>query len=737
MNNRRPGMIGMNTFTNEILSSNSFPTVTTTTSSTTTTTATMTNSVPLHTFPSGSVLSLPDLSENGRDYLEDEISTILINSDPEECNENFLIYLKIILDNIYINKQPLYKDISKYSLKLIKSNLFTKNFKFCVGKIIAFLETFTVLTKFRLEEEEEEEQINEDDERAKYESECLKEFLCIVLLLLIKIKNTEHEKNSKNIDFNDGDVPKVKDDELSLIPVNELFETFREFKLMSILSSFISTQIIAINNQESKFVILKFSCDIIFEYFYQVEMLNNEELNELTKHDLIPTLIKYLLNNDDFHNYDLDGDEFEDESRLIAYEELKLLLLINEQFLMKSYYDKNLNNLVFDELLKNVENLNQITGLINLLIYHLNREESQIIKILILKFLYLVFVSSCTCKLIYLNDLKILIDIIIRELNNTDDDKKILTMTYLRVLYPILIFSQINENDNYKGYKNNQILQVLREIIINYETKLQDLSRNDSNDEDNSISKLAIKCMHVKWLKNPSQPNQQQHPQHHHHQQQQQQGTFKTESPESDEQISIQSTNSKESLTGSFTRVASVRASSRSDYHKHTTTHNIVRKNSGKSKNSSNSFNNQRSLMIEENNGNVFLSKISKISLSDQSTTTPSNPQQQHHHQQHQQQPSLTTTTTLETTTSIHSDQISITSSVGTSDSNILDLPDEYLNSKPLPKIPLPTKAKRTLIYSTSNNSSTSSINSSTSLKQKALKKKAPPPPPPPPRRRK
>lgn len=57
---------------------------------------------------------------------------------------------------------------------------------------------------------------------------------------------------------------------------------------------------------------------------------------------------------------------------------------------MKSYYDKNLNNLVFDELLKNVENLNQITGLINLLIYHLNREESQIIKILILKFLYLV-----------------------------------------------------------------------------------------------------------------------------------------------------------------------------------------------------------------------------------------------------------------------------------------------------------------------------------------------------------
>ena len=31
-------------------------------------------------------------------------------------------------------------------------------------------------------------------------------------------------------------------------------------------------------------------------------------------------------------------------------------------------------------------NLNNITGFINLLIYHLNREESHIIKILILKF---------------------------------------------------------------------------------------------------------------------------------------------------------------------------------------------------------------------------------------------------------------------------------------------------------------------------------------------------------------
>ncbi|RCK66119.1 Protein dip1 [Candida viswanathii] len=712
MNNRRPGIIGMNTFTEQILtnsqqsSPSSFPTLTSTT--------------PLHSFPSTSELSLPRVSGSGRDYLEDEISTILINSDPGECNENFLIYLKIILDNVYSGsggRQPLYRDISKYSLKLIKSNLFTKNFKFCVGKIIAFLETFTVLTRFKLEEEEEEEEdqeeddeANEDEERTKYEAECLKEFLCIVLLLLIKIKNSELENSNGNDAASLSLDAEIVDGELLLIPVGELFATFREFRLMSILSSFISTQIIAISKGQSKFVILKFSCDIIFEYFYRVEMLNDVELTELTSKELIPTLVKYLLNNDDFHNYDLDGDEFDDESRLIAYEELKLLLMINEQFLMKSYHNKSLSNLVFDDLLQNVQNMNQITGLINLLIYHLNREESQIIKILILKFLYLVFVSSCTCKLIYLNDLKILIDIIIRELNDTDDDNKILTMTYLRVLYPILVFSQINENDNFKGYKNDEILLVLLEIIINYETKSSDLSCG-SSDEDNTISKLAIKCMHVKWLKQSrrKQPQYDSKP------------TKKTGSPESaisedydyEDPIRLNEdvNTSKESLTSSFARVASVRASSRSDYHKHTTAHNIERKNSGKNKKAS-TFLPRKASMIQENNGNVFLSGISRVSLSDDAS-----PQQ--------------TSLRYPPSTPVTPEEPS------TPDRNILDLPDEYLNSKPLPKVPVPVKAKRNLLYTQSNNSSSSSINSSTSLKQKALKKKAPPPPPPPPRRRK
>ena len=82
--------------------------------------------------------------------------------------------------------------------------------------------------------------------------------------------------------------------------------------------------------------------------------------------------------------------------------------------------------------------------------------------------------------MIYLNDLKILIDILLRELNDLDYNENIvLTMTYLRVLYPILMFSELceingnrNRNGYGHGYKSQEILETLRNIIINSEIKI-------------------------------------------------------------------------------------------------------------------------------------------------------------------------------------------------------------------------------------------------------------------------
>ena len=722
-------------------------------------------SLPLHTFPSSTV----SLVSNPRDFLEEEISTILINSDSSECNENFLIFIKCILDNVYNTSSKdksssssttipssSYEEISYYALKLLTSNLFVKNFQFCVGKILAFLNMFTQITQTWLEETEE---VNDQSSCVKYESECLKEFLCITLLLLLKIKNSEDENT---LDGNDSIISTdsasttataTATDGLKLIDIDYLFQTLSQFHIMSILAEFITTEIVAIDQNQSKFVILKFSCDIIFEYFYRIEILSDIELNELinsansnnNNKNLISTLVQYLLHNENFNNYDLDADDFNNEDKLIAYEELKLLLLINEQFLMKSYNTNN-KNLVFDELMMgNITNgnLNNITGFINLLIYHLNREESHIIKILILKFLYLVFTSSSTCKLIYLNDLKILIDILLRELNDLDyNDNIVLTMTYLRVLYPILMFSELCEINGH-GYKSQEILETLRNIIINSEIKSVEL------EEELSISKLAVKCMNVKWLKKLAQ-----------HQDFNQgivdqstkpaaitksQSTQDTHSSEEDEEeeddkikLNEDINTSKESLANSFTRVASVRASSRSDYHKHTTVHNIERKNSMKStatnsKTTTTNYDDPKNDMIMENNGNIFLSKFSKMSINDNhnrnirqltNNTSMSDSLLYNSRKNSQSKPFITTTTN--------------NNNNNRTNHNLLDLPSEYLISKPLPKLPIPEKRQNMMIYdNNNNNSSTSSLNSNSSLKQKALKKKAPPPPPPPPRRRK
>ncbi|KAI5963540.1 LDB17 [Candida pseudojiufengensis] len=683
-----------------------------------------------------SITSIPEPEQlSTKDYFYEEISTILRISDSQECNENFSIFIKCIIDNIYINNNditPTYQDLSIISLKLLTSNLFVKNYKFCIAKILAFLATFTTVTKYRLENEiSQNDETSEDynyvevSEQIGYESECLKEFLCITLLLLLKLKNTSNEIDNNTNDDLASDVSSNASSNTSeaieLINVDEVFKTLQQSRFISIISQFINIQIKAVSQNKSSFVILKFSCDIIFEYLFYFEYLSSKEFIDLTfnNNEIITTIIKDLLSSENFNNYtvtSINGDDDDgydndnnndfNESKLVAYEELKLLLLINEQYLMISYkLEENNKNQVFEELIHNDDknhksNVSNIVGFINLLIYHLNREESKIIKLLILKFLYLVFTTSYTSKLIYKNDLKILLDIFLRELDNLDNNELNLISTYLRVLHPILLYSELSECNN---YKNQEILNVLSNTIINV--------NKDNNNESQTISNLASKCMNVKWLKksirkkNGSLPNE-----------------STNESLSSSEELS----NSTTETLKSFTRIASVRSSSRSDYHKHTTVHNqLERKNSEKllsRKSTKSHTHNKKNSLFMENNNNVFLNQFSKqIDLeedeNDDDEDDNNDPKQE--------------------------------SPPNEEDSNILDLPNEYLIQKPLPKLPISEKRKQQIYmnngndYNNSNgisstrNSSSSSLNSINSLKQKAMRKKAPPPPPPPPRRRK
>lgn len=514
-----------------------------------------------------SITTLPAEDEE-RDYFDEELSLILINSDSQECNENFSIFIKCIVDNLYNNDadtKPTYESLSLYALKLLTLNLFVKNFKFCIGKILAFLETFTTITNYRLEftDDGNSESEWEVNDQVAYESECLKEFLCITLLLLLKLKNTSNDQDFADESSDVLSTSSATSNSLDLVNGDILFKTLEQCRFIFIMSQFISTQIKAVAKEESSFVILKFGCDIIFEYFYYVEILSPTEFMDLTfnNNEVIVTIIKHLLSSEGFNNYDLESDDdFHNEAKLVAYEELKLLLLINEQFLMSSYSRNEHSNKVFEELIHNDDNsksnVNNIVGFINLLIYHLNREESQIIILLILKFLYLVFTTSFTAKLIYRNDLKILLDIFLRELDNLEHKDNILIVTYLRVLFPILMFSELNECG---GYKSHELYNVLSNVVVNSGQK-----QDDAN-EGKFILDLAMKCMNVKWLKK-SLSN---------HKTKVNEAQREKESPELSSPEDLKTVERESSRL--FTRIASVRSSSRSDYHKHTTAHNFWR----------------------------------------------------------------------------------------------------------------------------------------------------------------
>jgi hypothetical protein len=88
----------------------------------------------------------------------------------------------------------------------------------------------------------------------------------------------------------------------------------------------------------------------------------------------------------------------------------------------------------------------------------LNRETETSLQLLILKLLYLLFTTKATYEYFYTNDLRVLLDVIIRNLLDLPNDSQSLRHTYLRVLYPLLAHTQLNHPPH---YKRDEILKVL------------------------------------------------------------------------------------------------------------------------------------------------------------------------------------------------------------------------------------------------------------------------------------
>ena len=88
----------------------------------------------------------------------------------------------------------------------------------------------------------------------------------------------------------------------------------------------------------------------------------------------------------------------------------------------------------------------------------LNRETETSLQLLILKLLYLLFTTRATHEYFYTNDLRVLLDVIIRNLLDLPNELVSLRHTYLRVMYPLLAHTQLNQPPH---YKHDEILKVL------------------------------------------------------------------------------------------------------------------------------------------------------------------------------------------------------------------------------------------------------------------------------------
>jgi hypothetical protein len=119
----------------------------------------------------------------------------------------------------------------------------------------------------------------------------------------------------------------------------------------------------------------------------------------------------------------------------------------------------------------------------------LNRETETSLQLLILKLLYLLFTTKATYEYFYTNDLRVLLDVIIRNLVDLPYEKVPLRHTYLRVMYPLLAHTQLSHPPHYKTEEILRVLQLLRG------------SQNAHfAPTDETTIRLVSRVAHVSWL---------------------------------------------------------------------------------------------------------------------------------------------------------------------------------------------------------------------------------------------
>ncbi|CAE6447525.1 unnamed protein product [Rhizoctonia solani] len=116
-----------------------------------------------------------------------------------------------------------------------------------------------------------------------------------------------------------------------------------------------------------------------------------------------------------------------------------------------------------------------------------NTPEDLCMQLLLLKMLYLLFTTPGTHEYFYTNDLRVLVDVFIRELGNLPEESESLRHTYLRVLHPLVTNTQLKT----APYKRAELRQTLLSLI----------SHADIRDVNPTTQRLVERCLNAEWCR--------------------------------------------------------------------------------------------------------------------------------------------------------------------------------------------------------------------------------------------
>jgi len=130
------------------------------------------------------------------------------------------------------------------------------------------------------------------------------------------------------------------------------------------------------------------------------------------------------------------------------------------------------------------------------------------LQLLTLKLMYLLFTTPPTYQFFYTNDLRVLVDILVRNLLDLPEYAAALRHTYLRVLYPLLEHTQLKYPPFYKRQEIRGLLALLCGDRVENTNGSPPVGPGWSHfeDVDETTKRLVKRCQTVSWLADPDAP---------------------------------------------------------------------------------------------------------------------------------------------------------------------------------------------------------------------------------------